>query len=289
MFACPDCRSLKPAAGPGPCSAQVSPCRHPPSFSPGLWTGRFVPKEHRRLWYRVRPLGPAAERVRNPPPVVLPSAGMTFAVRRVCRHSLPYSRIPFESRSEPTAIGKVPRQRGERLMAYRIVNANHPDPMLKRKPRRARIIWHSARQRRAARSLAAIATPPNATLLQNFSIYLPGLALPFALFPPLPPFVPFPPLPPFALFPPLPPFPTFEPPPDAAMAAEVRLVESNMVTAGGVIAAKRPQAFETSRLSSSAGEFTFRCSSNAHPPVGCASSTEISNDLGYNSIYGSDR
>jgi len=136
-------------------------------------------------------------------------------------------------------------------MAYRIVNANHPDPMLKRKPRRARIIWHSARQRRAARSLAAIATPPNATLLQNFSIYLPGLALPFALFPPLPPFVPFPPLPPFALFPPLPPFPTFEPPPDAAMAAEVRLVESNMVTAGGVIAAKRPQAFETSRLSSS--------------------------------------
>lgn len=62
------------------------------------------------------------------------------------------------------------------------------------------------------------------------SIYLPGLASRLALFAPLPPSVP------------LQSFPTFELP-DAAMASEVRLVESNIVTVGEVTAAKRPQAF----------------------------------------------
>ncbi|AGG72235.1 Hypothetical protein SM2011_b21399 (plasmid) [Sinorhizobium meliloti 2011] len=66
---------------------------------------------------------------------------------------------------------------------------------------------------------------------------------------------------------PPPPFPPEAPLPDAAMASEVRLVDSNMVTAGGVTAAKRPQAFKNSRLTSSAGEPSFRSSSNCSPSV----------------------
>jgi hypothetical protein len=125
-----------------------------------------------------------------------------------------------------------------------------------------------------------------ATLFQaSCSIYLPGLAFPLALFPPLPPFVPFPPLPPFALFPPPPPFPPEAPLPDAAMASEVRLVDSNMVTAGGVTAAKRPQAFKNSRLSSSAGEPSFRSSSNCSPSFGCGNSTAVANVHQYSFLY----
>lgn len=122
-------------------------------------------------------------------------------------------------------------------------------------------------------------------LSQRVAPYLPDLAFPFALFPPLPPFPLFPPLPPFVLFPPLSPLPPLDPLPEAAMALEVRLVESNIVTAGGVTTANRPQAFRNSRLSSSLRDCSFRALSISAPSIWSVNNTATANVLGYSIHY----
>ncbi|AGG73808.1 hypothetical protein SM2011_c06389 [Sinorhizobium meliloti 2011] len=69
------------------------------------------------------------------------------------------------------------------------------------------------------------------------------------------------------------------------MASEVRLVESNIVTAGGVTAAKRPQVFRNSRLSPSLRDSSSRGLSICASSLGQLYNTAIANVMRYSFLY----